>query len=219
MDLPQVMLGVLMAYLLWNQNRILARQGPAKPGSGWGERMSGLRRYWPLLAMIILTLLVWMPRLWPMIVPPRELPPQPSSVRLTRLPTESGVLFTNRQIGELANFLNEKCKLANCQKPEVLVAWRPLPDSLERAFELRSVFQHAFWSVSPFSGPPPTPATVTDNLWWDREFNGPGVHFLFPDGDLVAQLFYEKLHSIAPSIQKASCDKGWTFYVVGENEQ
>jgi hypothetical protein len=65
MDVGELVLGAITVYLLWDQNRILARQGPSVPPSNWRERLGKLRRYWPLAAMVLLTIATWLPRYLP----------------------------------------------------------------------------------------------------------------------------------------------------------
>jgi hypothetical protein len=59
MDAGEAMFGLVNAFLLWQQNRILARQGPPMPPSNWRGGWQRAERYWPLVEMAFLTVLAW----------------------------------------------------------------------------------------------------------------------------------------------------------------
>ena len=87
MDAFGIAQGVATLYLLWQQNRILARQAPSPmPPPSWKQKLSSLRRYWPMTMMAILAAIAWYPRFvspapvdLPMIVTIAADNPAPSS--------------------------------------------------------------------------------------------------------------------------------------------
>jgi hypothetical protein len=54
MDIEHMIADAAMILLYWQQNRILALQGPPMQPSNWRERLGKMRRYWPMLVMTIL---------------------------------------------------------------------------------------------------------------------------------------------------------------------
>ena len=65
MDVEHLISDAAMIYLYWQQNRILALQGPPMQPSNWRERLGKLHRYWSMLAMAALAVAVWIPRFLP----------------------------------------------------------------------------------------------------------------------------------------------------------
>ncbi len=54
MDIEHWIADAAMILLYWQQNRILALQGPPLQPSSWRERLGKLRRYWPMVIMTVL---------------------------------------------------------------------------------------------------------------------------------------------------------------------
>jgi hypothetical protein len=65
MDIERVLSDGLTIYLIWRQNQILALQGPLMPASNWRDRLSRVRRYWPLAVMSMLAVTIWLAPLYP----------------------------------------------------------------------------------------------------------------------------------------------------------
>ena len=59
MDIERYVVDAATLYLLWQGNRIFAQQGPAVPPVDWQGKLQSAARYWPMAAMAILAVAIW----------------------------------------------------------------------------------------------------------------------------------------------------------------
>ena len=80
MDTERILSDAATIFLIWRQNKILALQGPPMPPANWSERLRRAERYWPLIAMAMLAIAIWLQpivygRYWPPAQAPVNGPP------------------------------------------------------------------------------------------------------------------------------------------------
>lgn len=120
-------------------------------------------------------------------------------------------LLTDSQKADLSTLLNYKCPPRTCNRPLVELVIRPNPDSILRAKDLYEIFDDVFWPGD----------KIRSNIWWTKRFLGPGVNFIFPANDVLAEEFSKKLHDIQPNIGlfPQSEDPTWRFWIESDQER